>query len=576
MRIDAARFMNIKPEVLELLKNMEIGDVLKGRVLEALGNNITVRAASGQVFTALLQEGATVPKGALVELLVSNIADGKIYAEFKTGSKATDMDAKITDLLMQFGLPVEEKNMEAAKLLIKYQLPLDKDSVVKITGLQKSIENLNQTGEEKVGLLLSGLDIKNTPVDVLNKIVLGWSGEMLKQDTAGVSAAIQNNTAEDNIPAEENLQGAVKNTGDKVTVDKAPGEPEKQLIMNKGKMEVTQKEITELPKMAKIDSKEASTELGMIKEPIIREIVESGSKGSSPITDDDKGAELLKVLAKLGVESGNEVKRLAGQVEDILASIRNTDMEALTYLVSKEMKITPGNLGMLIRNIENSDGISQFLDKLQKRTEGEDAPELREIKESIKKIFLEPRQLEKSKETAEQLKDIARLGEKLESYLNKSGDKDPEIRDALSNLRDSIDFLRNINEHSNFMQFPVMINENTSTAKLYIFKEGKRSKQINPEDATVVLSLDLKSLGHLESMIKVKGKSVNITFRVENEGIGTILEKNGSLLKDSLNEKGYSLNPVRVISMEQPFSLLSLEAMINESSSDKIHFDMRV
>jgi flagellar hook-length control protein FliK len=216
------------------------------------------------------------------------------------------------------------------------------------------------------------------------------------------------------------------------------------------------------------------------------------------------------------------------------------------------------------------------LDKLQKKIEGEDAPELREIKESIKKIFLEPRQLEESKETAEQIKDIARLGEKLESYLNKSGDKDPEIRDALSNLRDSIDFLRNINEHNNFMQLPVMINENTSTAKLYVFKEGKKSKKINPEDATVVLSLDLKSLGHLESMIKVMGKSVNITFRVENEGIGTILEKNGSLLKDALSEKGYSLKPVRVISMEQPFSLLSLEAMINESASDKIHFDMRV
>lgn len=77
-------------------------------------------------------------------------------------------------------------------------------------------------------------------------------------------------------------------------------------------------------------------------------------------------------------------------------------------------------------------------------------------------------------------------------------------------------------------------------------------------------------------MIRVKGKSVNLTFRVENKNIGAILKRNGDSLKKSLGEKGYSLNPVRIISMEQPFSLLSMEAMINESTSDKIHFDMRV
>jgi len=292
--------------------------------------------------------------------------------------------------------------------------------------------------------------------------------------------------------------------------------------------------------------------------------------------DDGKGAELLKVLDKLGIEAGNEVKRFAGQVADILASIKGHDMEALTYLVSKEMKITPKNLGMLIKNIENSDGISQFLDKLQQKAAIEDNPELKEIKTAIKKVFLEPRQLEDNKEVSEQLKDVARLGEKLEKYLNRSDNKDPEIRDALSNLRDSIDFLRNINQHTNYMQLPVIINGDTSTAKLYVFKEGKRSKKINPEDATVVVALDLNSLGHLESMIRVKGKSVNVTFRVENKSIGTMIEKNSSALKNALKEKGYSLNPVRVISLEQPFSLLSLEAMINESGSEKIHFDMRV
>lgn len=566
MRIDASRFMNIKPEVLELLKSLEIGDVLKGKVLEAIGNSISVKVAGGQVFTAELPEGTSVPRGALVELIVNNVADGKIYAEFKAENRAANVDTKVSALLKQFSLPVDEKNMEAARLLIKYQLPVDKDTIVKITGMQKSIENLNQSGEEKVGLMLSGLDIKNTPVDVLNKIVLGLTDELMSQENDKASVVKQQNTAPGGMHVVEDSQEGLKIIGD----------PEKPSIINKGIAGDIPEDLKVMPSAVKMHGNE--TDKGNIadKQILIRETLQAEVKESSTITDSDKGAELLKVLAKLGVESGSEVKRLAGQVEDILASIRNTDMEALTYLVSKEMKISPANLGMLIRNIENRDGISQFLLKLQNRTDSKEAPELKEINESIKKVFLEPEKLEDSKEASEQLKDIARLGEKLEKYLNESSEKDPEIRDALSNLKDSIDFIRNINQHSNFMQLPLIINGDTSTAKLYVFKEGKRSRQINPEDATIVITLDLKSLGHLESMIRIKGKSVSLTFRVENKTIGTMIEKNSSLLKESLGEKGYSMNPFRVISMEQPFSLLSLEAMINESASDKIHFDMRV
>ncbi len=564
MRIDAARFMNIKPEVAELLKNMEIGDTLKGKVLEALANNITVRTSGGQVFTAVLPEGTTVLEGSLVELLVNNIADGKLYAEFKSEGRAADMDTKLAGLLRQFGLPVDEKNMEAAKLLVKYNLPMDKDSIVKITGLQKSIENLNQSGEEKAGLLLSGLDIKNTPIDVLNKAVLNWQGELQKHTAAGSLTA--------ETLTEGKLQVPVNTAG-----DNAAAAAEKQGISSKAGLEAQQSGAAELPGGAsKAAAGETNSGLVISKEAILKEAIQAAVKGGDNTSGSVKGTELLRVLARLGVESGEEVQRLAGQVEDILASIRNTDMEALTYLVSKEMKITPANLGMLIRNIENSDGIAQFLDKLQQKIEGEASPELAEIKSAIKKVFLEPGRLEGSKETSEQLKDIAQLGERLERYLNEKGNKDPEIRDALANLRDSLDFIRNINQHSNFMQLPLLINGDTSTAKLYVFKEGKRSKQINPEDATVVVALDLKALGHLESMIKVKGKTVSVTFRVESKDIGTVLEKNINLLKGALAEKGYSLNPVRVISMEQPFSLLSLEAMINENASDKIHFDKRV
>ena len=550
MRIDASSLLSIKAELTEQLKNLDVGDALKGRVLEALGNSIAIRTASGQIFSALLQEGANIPQGAFVELIVSSITDGKIYAEFKTESKATDLDAKVSELLKQINLPVDEKNIEAAKLLIKYKLPLNKEAIVNITGLQKSIDNLNQSSEGRVGLLLSGLDIKNTPVDVLNKVVLKWSSDLVKPEAVVGDEVKSSNAPAGNIEVKENSKETEQPVNIKVS----------QVLVEE---EINSESAVSVKEPIK---KESAGDLNVKK--LVQEV-------GAPI-EDNKGTELLKVLEKLGIEAGGEVKRFAGQVSDILASIKNSDMEALTYLASKEIEITPKNLGMLIKNIENSDGIAQFIDKLQKRIIVEDNPELREIKESIKKVFLEPRQVENSKEVAEQLKDIVKLGEKLENYLDSRGNKDPEIRDALSNLRDNIDFIRSINENNNFMQIPLMINSDTSTAKLYVFNEGKSGKKINPDNATILIALDLKSLGHLESMIGVKGKAVNVTFRVENKSVGDIIEKQSFLLKNSLEGKGYSLSPVRIISLEQPFSLLSLEAMINESGSGKIHFDMRI
>ena len=564
MRIDASRLVSLKPETVELLKNLEIGDTLKGRVLEAAGSSIAIRTAGGQILAAVLQEGISIPKGAYVELSVSGMADGKIYAELKGKSRNPDIDAKLSILLKQIGLPADEKNMEAAKLLVKYKLPLDKEAIINITGLKKSIDSLNQSTEGRLGLLLSGLDIKNTPVDVLNKLVLKWSDPQLSNEIPEKNGLQQVKGAAVDSEAESKLQdGEVP-----VNNSTSKGIPEGA---SKSLVSSSAKEFESV-------SKAAGTPIAMEGEAVSPndKAVTNAHKEDSVAGKGNNGADILKALEKLGVKAGIEVERFAGQVTDILGSIRKTDMEAITYLVSKELEVTPKNLGLLIRNIENSDGISHFLDKLQQRINAEASPELAEIKESIRKVFLEPRQVEDPDEVSEQLKDIARLGERLESYLESTGSKDPEIRDALTNLRDNIDFIKNINQYNNYMQIPLMINGDTSTAKLYVFKEGKRSKAIDPQNATVLVALDLKSLGHLESMIGVRNKMVNVTFRVENKSIGTVIEKQVDLLKKALGDKGYSIGSVRIINLEQPFSLLSLEAALNEGSSEKIHFDKRI
>lgn len=550
MRIDAKSLLSIKPELSDMLKNLQAGDTLKGRVMESLGSTIAIKTLSGQIFTAVLMEGVRLQKGDMAELTIRSIADGSIFAELKSEAGSEYVGGKVSEILKQLGMPVNDKNTEAAKLLIKYKLPVNKEVIANITSLQKSIDNLNQSREGRAALLLSGLDINNTPADVLNKIVLSWPKELMNQ------AAVENAPAEaQNAP--NSGAGPQEMAHNELTEAAVPG--------------------TESEKYAHKKDIMASNEAIMGQKVVSAEADRDNAK-AMPMNDTEinNGAELVEVMKKLRLEGSSEMDNLAKRIGDILNLIKDTDMEGLVYLISKNMAATPKNLGQLMKNIKSTDGISKLLDKLQSKLEEFNSPELKELKASIKKVFLELRSLEDTDEVSEQLKDIVKLGEKLESCLRNSGIKDPEIRDALSGLKDNIDFIRSINEHSNYIQLPVLINRDTSTAKLYVFKEGKRNKAVNPEDATILIALDLKNLGHIESLVGVKGKLVNVTFRVENKAIGSMLEKTSISLKNALMGKGYSLASVKVINLEQAFNLLTLEEMINEGNSEKIHFDMRI
>ncbi len=526
VKIDTSDLASIKPELVELLKNLRVGDTLRGRVLEILNNSIAVKTPDGRIFTALLKGNADISKGAFIELIVSSIADGKVYAEFKGEGFSIESEVKINELLRQISLPVNKGNADAVKLLLKYNLPADRESILNIIGLKKSVDNLSRSSEARTGLLQSGLNINDTEVDILNKIAL--SLQEVPEGKANIDGSADYGISKETLIQEKSIivEG---------------GSREQEAVGNEGskEIEVKGKGGSREPEAARA---EANKELGVT-------------------ADNDKA---------------DGIGRFSDRLTEIFSEIKDTDLETLTYLVSKNIAVTPKNLKMLIRNIKDSDEISQILNKLQNKMPALDNAELKIIRESIKKVFLEPGQAEDRENVTELLKNVAELGEKLEKFLIKSGDRSPELINALSDLKDNIDFIRSVNQYINYLQIPIMINGNNTTAKIYIFNKGKRNRTIDLEDATVVISLDPENLGHLESIIRVQNKNVNATFKVQNKKAGAIIEENAALLKGALEEKGYNLAPIKVMLLEEPFNLLSIEAGMGEYITDRIHFDVRV
>lgn len=575
MRIDSVGQIPIQTDFGEMLKNLEVGDVVKGRVLEALKGNVTIRTAAGQVFTAALLAEVEPQKGAMVELLINNIADGKAFAEVRENAgKAPDSNAKLSELLLKLNIPLNENNLETAKLMVKYNLPLDRETLTAAVNLQKSLASLGENdGEGLAGLLLSGMDIDNTPVDVLNRIVLTSETEVKKliseqeQGKAGSSVNIDSLVQPGEQETDSNaakLQAL--NTNIKGEEEKAIFDALKSALKELGdkEMKLTLETHEQPQKTGSAGSNRDGTDFDGYK-------TENANNKSTVLAD-----KMEQLLSKLGIEKNSDTAKLIGNIANTLASLDGKELEHVVFLLSKDMEVTPKNLSALADNIKNTGKVSELLDKLQQHIDKHDRQDLREVKEDIQKLFMRPEQLEDKEAVKERIKDVVRLGEKLENALSKGGINDMDIKNTLTNLKDNIDFIKSVNEYSNYLQIPVMINDKNTTTDIYVFREGKKGKKIDPNNATILIALDLKYIGHIESLVNVINKSVNVTFRLEDKGIGSLINGKSEELRNSLEARGYTLNPIKIIELEQSFNILTLDKVMSDSSIDRLHFDMRV
>jgi hypothetical protein len=95
-----------------------------------------------------------------------------------------------------------------------------------------------------------------------------------------------------------------------------------------------------------------------------------------------------------------------------------------------------------------------------------------------------------------------------------------------------------------YAQLPVVVSGEKRAAELYVFRR-KRSA-ISPDDANILLSLDLPALGHWEALINVRGHDVSLQMRAAGEDAREHLSGNTARLHEILSEAGYRLTGARV------------------------------
>jgi len=95
-------------------------------------------------------------------------------------------------------------------------------------------------------------------------------------------------------------------------------------------------------------------------------------------------------------------------------------------------------------------------------------------------------------------------------------------------------------------------------------KRNNGRKRIDPQNATVFLSLDTENLGQVDSLISVNKKNVSLNFRLEKNEIIDYIKENYIQLYEGLAKKGYKLVDIKYRLIDEKVNLLNAREVLEK------------
>lgn len=147
------------------------GDIIRGKVVSVDGNTATIDLGNGNQIKGKTQVSLEKFKGKVLNLMVKEANGSKIVLTPMMGSAEgkKEQEIFIKNILDKLGLIKSGKNTEIIKTLTKYKMPINQQSIDKISVVLDKLEGLLNLGEnEKLELISS----KNNPLsEEIDKII---------------------------------------------------------------------------------------------------------------------------------------------------------------------------------------------------------------------------------------------------------------------------------------------------------------------------------------------------------------------------------------------------------------------
>ncbi len=528
------------------------------------------------------------------ETIVPKQPDGVPQAQAEAKPKAeeaTALKSVISEALSLAGFKSDPDFIKLAQLLIKAQMPINKET---LTSLNQSLKLMGQDATEKALFLLAN-DIRPTPktTHLLSGFVNGENKIASQlQSLAESIATLSDGELKDQLvklvlgeEVFQNLEASLtkgessifeksvqpSNVSETAQAEVLPAKPTvastENALTEKASDSLT-KAILELPK-GEVLSQEKVAQL--VKEALGETI--KGQAEQPTVTQQEAGKlqpqpqaqALEKIIPKLTEQLNNVIKEFA-QTSDTAAL-----KSAVKTIVENEQVFFKNELTLTEEKLVNE---KILLDAPEKKLSPKSQTEV--LASSLKeKLAFNPKGTT-NKELDNFYKELVKT---IDEIKNKAAEKldMPEAAKILKEataVNQTVDFFTHV-KNNLFMQIPLSLNDGTTNAELYVFKDKKKKSEASGESLSALIALDTASMGHFEAYVQKNRKSINVQFRIEGERIEKLVRENVHLLNTALLEHGYSLDGFGFKKEEEAFTLLDLNKLdLGGSSVDG--FDLNI
>ena len=551
MRIDGNILGNLAGQAINLtdlkgmLEKINIGDVVKAQILEITTSDVLLKMFDGSTVKASTAANIEGKPGDVLNLVVKEKKDNQIV--FETVKNSVPIPAikedEIKKQLAVMGLKANDNNIEIVKELKTNNLPINSETLHKITELVTKFKDLTPS---KAAFLLSGnIEPEEKNIAALNQIVDGKAKLVQKLDD-------------------------IVKTVNSITDTKVLKNIENQLLELEPSNKSTIKPETKAPEIIKINIPEVEPPQRnetAVKELVTKIVKENISNLQSPTL---KSTNIAQPLIDKIMDAIKENEIFTASNEKILGDF-NKATNIFSKITVNEQSILKSTFENIVKKVKNIlyENKAEILDP-----KAEEKPlEAVKIKENIAKVFdkfvidVKSENLKEDINVKNLYKDIySKLEVIKENIENSNLPIKNELTNDINNLQNNMRFMNELSNHQTYIQIPLQIWDKNTTGELYILKKDNKKKKIDPENVTVFISLDTENLGKIDSLIGVNKKNISVNLRVSQQEIIDYLKNNYKQLYEKLQDKGYKLVDVKYRLIEEEANLLNIKELVNKET----------
>jgi hypothetical protein len=551
MRIDALlQGQNINLSNLSsILDRVHVGDVIRAQILEISTDAVILKLFDGSTISASISENhenIDAKPGEFVDFKVKENSEKKAFLELlkNSGIKALDSSTEINRQIKAIGINPDNASIEIANELKNNSVPISKGNFEKMLDIMSSFMEINP---EKAAFIIAnkiGAEEKN--ITALKQL----TDEKVKisQSLDKILSFIDNIDDESLVKsiADNMLKGKNEVIGNK---------PELVHLLqnhNLSSEQITDEAITERIKNLIKNSLNSKSVQNMSQEDI--DILEKVNLFFENIDNDVSNLKdkFTNFIERSFSAQGKSSKDLQGQASTLIKDI----LSILTK--SEEME----NQHELENNSTKTDNykkeIRSMLDKLHIDVNSENLKEELNVKSLYKDLYSK---LEAIKDTLQA------------SNLSNKADIISNIEHSENNIR----FMNQLNSYNSYIQIPLNIWNRNTTGEIYVLKRDSKKRKIDPENATMLISLDTENLGQVDTFLNVNKKNISVSMRVEDNKLIEFIKGYHKELYKRMSEKGYKLVDLKFRIPEEDISLINVNKLAEkEFKPGNVSIDYRL